>query len=207
VVWYNSPAMATTDPRVDAYIQNAAPFAQPILRHLRDVVHEACPEVEETMKWSVPHFDYKGVFCSMAAFKAHTAFGFWKASLLAERLPTVDEDAMGHFGRIRSIDDLPARKMLVRIVKAAAKLNDDGVRVARVARSPRRAVRPTADLAAALAKDPKASTTYKAFSASQKREYVEWIAEAKQPATRERRVATAIEWMAAGKPRHWKYAK
>ncbi len=101
--------MATRDPRVDAYIKKAQPFAKPILTHLRSVVHDACPGVQETLKWGVPHFDYKGIFCGMAAFKEHTTFGFWKGALLKDHLPKVDEKAMGQFGRITSMDDLPKR--------------------------------------------------------------------------------------------------
>jgi uncharacterized protein YdeI (YjbR/CyaY-like superfamily) len=199
--------MPTTDPRTDAYIRKAAPFARPILAYLREVVHDACPEVEETIKWSFPHFDYKGMLCSMAAFKAHATFGFWKASLLTEHLPMVDQQAVGHFGRISSIDDLPERRTLTRIIRAAAKLNDTGVKTARPLRVERAPVRAPGDLASALGKNARASATFKAFSASQKREYVEWLDEAKQSATREKRLATAVEWMAAGKPRNWKYIK
>jgi hypothetical protein len=199
--------MPTTDPRIDAYIRKAAPFAQPILEHLRAVVHDACPDVQETMKWSVPHFDYKGIFCSMAAFKTHATFGFWKGPLLAEKLPKVEETAMGQFGRVTSIDDLPSRKTLVNIVKAAATLNDQGVKMARPERQTPAPVRLPADLAKALAKNGRASAAFKAFSPSQKREYMDWIGEAKQPATRQRRLETAVEWIAEGKPRHWKYVK
>jgi hypothetical protein len=199
--------MPTTDPRIDAYIRKAAPFAQPILSHLRTVIHEACPAVEETIKWSHPAFDYKGIFCGMASFKEHATFGFWKDSLLGDVLPKVDKTAMGSFGRLTSLDDLPSKAALVRIVKAAAKLNDQGVKMPRPSRQNRPAPRPPADLAAALTKNPRASATFKAFSPSQKREYVDWVVEAKQAATREKRLATAIGWMAQGKERNWKYMK
>jgi hypothetical protein len=199
--------MKHRDPRIDAYIRKSAPFAQPILTHLRAVVHEACPDVEETMKWSFPHFDYKGIFCSMAAFKAHAAFAFWKGPLLAGMLPNVEQTAMGQFGRITSIADLPARKTLIRIVRAAAKLNDEGIKIERPGRPETAPLRPPADLLAALAANAKAAAAFKAFSPSQKREYVEWISEARQPATREKRLATAIDWLSQGKPRNWKYMK
>jgi uncharacterized protein YdeI (YjbR/CyaY-like superfamily) len=198
--------MPATDPRVDAYIQKAEPFAQPILLRIRKVVHQACPGVQETMKWSFPHFDYKGIFCGMASFKQHATFGFWKGSLLAEKLPKVDEKAMGQFGRITSLADLPADRTLARIVKAAAKLNDAGVKVVRAPR-PKPALPPPADLMAALKKKPKALAAFKAFSSSQQREYVEWITEAKQEATRASRRATAVGWIAEGKQRNWKYMK
>ena len=199
--------MPKTDPRVDAYIKHAAPFAQPILAYLRSVVHEACPDVDEGMKWSFPHFDYKGIFCSMAAFKQHAAFGFWKGELLASQLPKVDERAMGHFGRLTSVKDLPSRATLIRIIRAAAKLNDDGVKVQRMAGARKPPVRPPDDLRKALGNNAKAMATFAAFRPSQKREYVEWITEAKQAATRDRRLATAVAWMAEGKERNWKYTK
>jgi uncharacterized protein YdeI (YjbR/CyaY-like superfamily) len=199
--------MPTTDPRVDAYIRNAAPFAQPILLRIRKVVHQACPDVQETMKWSFPHFDYKGIFCGMASFKQHATFGFWKGSLLAEKLPKVDEKAMGQFGRITSLADLPADRTLARIIKAAAKLNDAGVKVVRAPSPKKLALPPPADLMAALGKKPKALAAFKAFSPSQQREYVEWITEARQEATRASRLATAVGWIAEGKPRNWKYMK
>jgi uncharacterized protein YdeI (YjbR/CyaY-like superfamily) len=199
--------MGKTDARVDAYIQKAAPFAQPILLHLRSVVHEACPGVEETIKWRNPSFDYKGIFCGMAAFKAHATFGFWKDSVLVKRLPASDAKALSQLARITTLDELPAKKTLVRIVKAAATLNDEGIKMMRPKGAPRAAPRPPADLAAALAKNPQASATFTAFSPSQKREYVDWIVEAKQAATRAKRLATAVEWIAEGKERNWKYVR
>jgi hypothetical protein len=199
--------MPTTDSRIDVYIRKAQPFAHDILREIRDIVHDACPDAEETMKWSFPHFDYKGVFCSMAAFKAHATFGFWKQQLLSERLAPGDRRALAGLDRIVSRDALPSRKTLVRIVKAAARMNDEGLKVVRPDRPARRAPRPPADLTAALAGNTRASATFKRFSPSQKREYVEWIVGAKQAATREKRVATAVEWLAEGKPRHWKYVR
>lgn len=197
--------MGSTDPRIDAYIQKAEPFARPILTHIRKVVHAACPDVIETMKWSFPHFDYRGMLCSMAAFKAHCSFGFWKASLLeGAEMPRRDRDAMGQFGRITAIKDLPDARTLGRLIKAAAALNDAGIKVARpIRRKPPMKV--PAYFMNALRKHKAALTTFKRFSASHKREYVEWVTEAKTEATREKRLATAIEWMAKGKPRNWKY--
>lgn len=197
--------MPAKDPRVDAYIAKAQPFARPILRHLRKVVHAGCPDVVETMKWSMPHFDYKGSLCGMASFKEHCGFGFWKASLL-EGLKKND-DAMGQFGCIRSVDDLPSEKDLVTLVKQAVTLNDEGVKVKRTPKAPKASIRVPAPFAAALKKNKKAQAAFDAFSPSHRREYVEWIAEAKQDATRDRRIATAIEWMTEGKSRHWKYAR
>jgi len=197
--------MATTDPRVDAYIQNAAPFARPILVHIRESVHAGCPEVEETIKWSFPHFVYKGMLCSMAAFKAHCSFGFWKGSLL--EVPP-NGTPMSQFGRITSVDDLPRSKELTRLVRQAAALNDDGVKIARpkqtAAKAPPKA---PDDLQKALKSHAKASANFKALSPSHKREYIEWITEAKTEATRRKRVATTIEWLSQGKSRNWKYER
>jgi hypothetical protein len=201
--------MGKKDERVDAYIERAQPFARPILRHLRKIVHEGCPEVEETMKWSFPHFMYKGMLCSMAAFKQHCAFGFWKGSLI-EGAPGLGREAMGQFGRIAALDDLPDARKLVKLVRQAATLNDEGVKAPKVRKPelPRRPVpRPPAAFLAALRKNEKALATYQAFSPSHKREYVEWIVEAKSDATREHRMMTAIEWMAEGKARNWKYER
>jgi hypothetical protein len=199
--------MPSRDRRVDAYIRNAAPFARPILTRLRKVVHAACPEVVEGFKWSFPHFDYKGIFCSMAAFKGHCTFGFWKYQLLEKVLPKVDEQAMGQFGRMTSIADLPDNRTLVRIIKAAAKLNDDGVKVPRAKSAPKPPVKPPAHFMTAIGRNKKALATFRNFSPSNKREYVEWVAEAKTDETRNRRLATAVEWMAAGKSRNWKYER
>ncbi len=199
--------MPSRDPRIDAYIKKAAPFAQPILTHLRDVVHRACPGVVEGLKWSSPHFDYKGIFCGMAAFKAHCTFGFWKYQLLAGVLPRVDEQAMGQFGRIASIDDLPDDRTLIRIVQAAAKLNDEGVKAPRAAAKKKPAVKPPAYFISAIKRNKKALATYNEFRPSKKRDYVEWVTEAKSGDTRNRRLETAVAWMAEGKSRNWKYER
>jgi uncharacterized protein YdeI (YjbR/CyaY-like superfamily) len=198
--------MGTKDPRVDAYIEKAQPFAKPILRHLRRVVHAACPGVSEEMKWSFPHFDYKGIFCGMAAFKAHCTFGFWKAELL-DGLGERSKEAQGQMGRITSIQDLPSDAELTRLIKQAAKLNDAGIKVKRVPKAPKAPVEVPAELSGALKKNKKAQAAFDAFSPSNRREYAEWIVEAKQDATRQRRVAQAVEWIAEGKSRNWKYER
>jgi uncharacterized protein YdeI (YjbR/CyaY-like superfamily) len=199
--------MGTRDPRVDAYIARSAPFAQPILTHLRRVVHAACPDVEEGMKWSVPHFMHQGILCSMASFKQHCAFGFWKASLL-EGVGGRPAEAMGQFGRITSIEDLPAERTLRRLVKDAARLNEQGVKAPRrVSKKPRPDTAPPADLAAALKKNRKAAAAFQGLSPSHRREYLEWITEAKGEATRARRLATTLEWLAEGRRRNWKYER
>jgi uncharacterized protein YdeI (YjbR/CyaY-like superfamily) len=195
--------MAKKDPRVDAYIEKSAAFARPILEHIRALVHAAVPDVEEAMKWSFPHFMYKGMLCSMAAFKSHCAFGFWKASLLFEG--KTERDAMGHFGRIASRADLPSDKTLTALIKKAARLNDEGVKVERKPVAPAGPVDVPAYVKAALRKNKQAADAFKNFSNSHRREYVEWITEAKTEATRQKRLETAVTWIAEGKRRHWKY--
>ena len=192
------------DRRIDAYIGKAAPFAQPILQHLRDVVHEACPDVEEAMKWSSPHFLHKGMLCGMAAFKAHVAFGFWKGALVLGN-DGKEQAAMGQFGRITKLDDLPSDRTLKSLVKKAMKLNEAGEKSPRPVKHPKPPVVAPDDLAAALKRNRKAQATYDGFPPSHRRDYVVWITEAKRPETRRRRLATTIEWLAQGKSRNWKY--
>jgi len=200
--------MALEDPRIDAYIAKAAPFAQPILKHLRKIVHTGCPDVEETTKWSMPHFDYKGMLCHMAAFKQHCAFGFWDDSVISEKHKAAGTDAMGNFGRITALSDLPPDKLLLGYVRAAARLNDSGAKRVRekpAARKPELAV--PDDLASALKMNRKAKAAFDSFSPSHRRDYIEWITEAKREATRGSRLATALEWMGDGKSRNWKHQR
>jgi uncharacterized protein YdeI (YjbR/CyaY-like superfamily) len=198
--------MGKKDTRVDAYIAKSAEFARPILAHLRETVHAACPDVEETIKWSFPNFMYKGMLCGMASFKEHCAFGFWKGSLVLGKEGAAAEKAMGHFGRITKLSDLPSRRVLAGYIKEAMKLNDAGVKApARSKPKTPKAVVVPDDLRSALTANKEAAATFDKFSPSHKREYIEWITEAKTEATRTRRLATAIEWMAEGKPRNWKY--
>ena len=199
--------MASRDKRVDAYIAKAKPFAQPILKHLRAVVHDACPDVEETIKWGMPFFEYHGTLCHLAAFSKHASFGFWKGKLLLGA-KTKNAEAMGDFGRITSLADLPSKARIRDLVKQAMKLNEAGVkRVAYRPSAPKKAVRVPKDLSDALKKNAKAAATFKAFPPSHRREYIEWITEAKAEATRARRLATTLEWLSEGKPRNWKYMR
>jgi hypothetical protein len=201
--------MGKKDPRIDAYIARAPEFSRPILTTLRKWVHEACPEATETIKWGQPHFEYKGIFAGMGSFKAHAVFGFWKGELIFGKT-AAEQEAMGQFGRMTSVDDLPTRKQFAGFVKQAMKLNDEGVtspsRAKSRSKKPKKVVVP-AVLAAALRRSPEAKATFDAFPPSKQKEYVEWIEEAKTEETRERRLATAIEWMEEGKPRMWKYAR
>ncbi len=196
--------MGTRDPRVDAYIEKSLPFAQPILAHLREVVQATCPRVEETIKWGFPHFMYEGMLCSMASFKAHCAFGFWKGALIVG--PGAGE-AMGQFGRLASVKDLPSKKILAGYVKQAMALNESGVKSP--ARTKPRTTKPEPvappAFLAALGKDKRAAANFAAMPRSHRREYIEWISEAKREETREKRTAQALEWIGEGKPRNWKY--
>ena len=199
--------MPVTDPRIDAYIEKAKPFAQPILVRLRRAIHKGCPEVTETLKWSVPAFEYEGILCGMAAFKAHCLFNVWKAPLVKEQLPRAAADALERIGRIESVKELPPEGVLVQIVKKAATINEAGLKVPMAPRAKKPPVRMPPDLKAALSKSSKAATRFEAMSPSHKREYVEWITEAKGADTRARRVAQTVEWVAEGKGRNWKYER
>ncbi|KRB83843.1 YdeI family protein [Duganella sp. Root198D2] len=196
--------MPTTDPRVDEYIANAAEFAQPILNYLREVIHAACPEVKETIKWSMPNFEYHGIVCSFAAFKQHCALNFWKAELLIAAESDKSKEAMGQFGRIASIKDLPPKKELTAYIKKAMKLNEQGVKVTRQKAAPRELLVPDYFIAA-LEENPAAYEVFNEFSTSAKRDYCDWLTEAKTEATRDKRMAQAVEWIAEGKKRHWKH--
>ena len=205
--------MGKEDPRVDAYIAKSAEFAKPILTHLRELIHETCPSVEETMKWSFPHFLYKGpvdraprILCSMASFKQHCAFGFWYIYNMGDNPPV--EPAMGQYGRITSVADLPKEKTLIKHIKEAVRVHDSGVKPRRPARQPeKKELEIPGYLTSALKKNKKALATFERFNYSNKKEYVEWITEAKTEETRKKRLETAIEWMSEGKIRNWKYIK
>lgn len=204
--------MANIDPRVDDYIDKAADFAKPILVHLRHVIHRACPDVKEVIKWSFPNFEYRGsILCNMAAFKQHCSFGFWLASQMSDPenlIQTVGEkSSMGHFGQIKTIQDLPSDQVLIRYIKEAMALNEKGVKVKKVESVAPKEIETPAYFLDALKQSSSALIAYEKFSPSHKREYVEWITEAKTEATRNKRIATALEWIAEGKSRNWKYAK
>jgi uncharacterized protein YdeI (YjbR/CyaY-like superfamily) len=199
--------MATKrDPRVDRYIAEAEPFARPVLQHLRKLVHQGCPEAEEALKWSSPFFMYRGkILCFTAAFKAHLAFGFWGPAM--KKIIAADghaKDGLGLLGRITSRADLPSDKVLLGYIRTARKLHDTGLAV-RPKPKAKPALPVPADLAAALKRSKKAAAAWADFSPSARREYTEWITEAKRPETREARLLTTIEWTAEGKQRNWKY--
>lgn len=197
-----------TDPRVDEYIANAADFAKPILTHVREVIHKASPEITESAKWGMPHFEYHGVICSMAAFKQHCAFGFWKESLIPGMTKYVKEkEAMGQWGRITAVEGLPPDKDIIKFVHAAMELNEKGIKVAKKAPTIDKTLTVPDYFTKTLAKNKKAQAVFEKFSYSAKKEYVEWLTDAKTEETRQKRLETAIEWIAEGKPRMWKYIK
>jgi uncharacterized protein YdeI (YjbR/CyaY-like superfamily) len=203
--------MKSSDPRIDAHIAKAADFAKPVLRHLRELVHEACPDVEETLKWGSPSFVYRGsILCGMMAFKEHCTFGFWHKGM-AEVLGkdgAKGDQAWGSLGRLTSLADLPSDKALLRYIRTAARLNEsDAPARQRPVRKAAARLEIPADLAAALKKNKAASATFERFSPSHRKEYVEWITEARRDETRARRLATTLEWLAEGKSRNWKYEK
>jgi uncharacterized protein YdeI (YjbR/CyaY-like superfamily) len=202
--------MEQYDSRIDVYINKSAPFAQPILEYIREVVHEASPLINETIKWSMPFYDYKGTVCMMAAFKQHCAFGFWKASRLNDPhhlLNPGEEASAGSFGRVSSITDLPAKQALIDFVLQAIELNEKGIKTVKI-KPPNKAALVVPDyFINSLSKNEAAKATFESFSYSQKKDYVEWLTEAKSEATRQKRLETAVEWIGEGKTRNWKYQR
>jgi uncharacterized protein YdeI (YjbR/CyaY-like superfamily) len=195
--------MATHDPRIDAYIDKVAPFAQPILREIRLRVHASCGEAEEAIKWGMPAFMYRGkILCVMAAFKAHATLAFWRRDAQASK-PEKADDAMGEFGKLTQVKDLPDKRAFAAKVKSAMQRIEEG--------APQRVVKPRAPVAmppafaAALAQQPQAKAMFDGFSASYQRDYLEWIGEAKTEATRDKRIAESLQWLGEGKHRNWKY--
>lgn len=197
--------MPKSDPRIDAYIAKAAPFAKPILKRLRKLAHAADPKIEETIKWGMPFFECDGIVCHMAAFKAHCAFGLWRGGPTAKTEKT--DEAMGQFGRIATLADLPPDAAIVKLVRATVERNRSGAPAPAKPKASRAAIAMTPEFRAALGRSKAAKATFEGFPPSHQREYLEWITEAKTEATRDKRIATAIEWLAEGKSRMWKYRK
>ncbi|HRW54198.1 MAG TPA: YdeI/OmpD-associated family protein [Phycisphaerae bacterium] len=195
--------------RVDAYIEQAAEFAQPILSRLRDLFHEGCPAIEEKIKWGAPHFDHKGMMGGMAAFRNHVSFGFWKADQIRDTHKLFDRGPKASMCtvKITSLDAMPADDIILDYVRQAAALNDAGTKKTKSRKPPREALPTPTDLAALLGKNRKAKATFDAFPPSHRREYIEWITEAKRDETRQKRLAQTMEWLAEGKSRNWKYMR
>ncbi len=194
---------------IDQYILGLEDFAQPIMNHIRELVHQACPETEEKTKWGFPHFDYKGPMCHMAGFKQHAIFGFWKVDLMEDphKVFALGKKSMGDFGRLTSLDDLPSDDILIEYIHQAMDLNDRGIKLPKRDFKKREPLDIPDYFTAALERDKGALNTFQNFSYSHQKEYVEWVTEAKTEATRLRRLDQAIDWMAEGKPRNWKYMK
>jgi uncharacterized protein YdeI (YjbR/CyaY-like superfamily) len=210
----NTALSQNFDPRIDAYINKAKPFAQPILEHLRKLVHKACPKVEETIKWSRPFFEYKGVILgNMSAFKEHCSFGFWGEEIGAvlREANVIQDGGMGSLGRITAVKDLPSNKQMLAFLKQSVAFIDTGNYTSpiaarnKVVKVPTPPLETPAEFSRALKSNKKAAAVFAAFSPSCKREYIEWIAEAKRPETRDKRIAQSIEWIAENKQRNWKY--
>ena len=192
------------EPKVDAYIAKAQPFARPILEHVRERVHAAVPGVEEAMKWSAPGFVLDGkILLIMAAFKQHAAINFWRGQEIGDGAPKAG--AMGQFGKLTSLADLPSDPDLDALLREAAELSKSAPAPRKVKHAPKPAAAMHPDFAAALAQAPQAKATLEGFPPSAQRDYLDWIGEAKQDATRAKRIATAVEWLGEGKRRNWKY--
>jgi uncharacterized protein YdeI (YjbR/CyaY-like superfamily) len=197
--------MGSYDKRIDAYIARSADFAKPILTHLRAVIHQGCPEVEETLKWGMPSFTYHGILCGFGAFKEHCTFGFWRGTLIVGKDASKVETAMGQFGRITSVKELPSKRAILGYIKEGMRLNEEGVKAPAKRRPAKKAVPLPADLAAGLKKNAKARGRWEEFSPSAQREYIEWVTEAKREETRAERLKTTLLWVSQGKQRNWKY--
>ena len=203
--------MDNKNPHIDLYIEKAAPFAQTVLRHLRQLVHKTCPEVVENVKWGMPSFEYKGLWCGFASFKEHCTFGFWKAGIMKDSqvlLGKASKAAMGNLGRITSMKDLPSDKIIIGWLKESMKLNDEGIKVPKdVTKHEKKVIITPKWFIEAVKKNKKAWTTFDNASQSFKKEYVQWVTEAKTDETKDKRLKQSIEWMVEGKHRNWKYMK
>ena len=192
------------DPRIDAYVAKAQPFARPILEKVRERVHAVVPRAEETIKWGMPAYTLDGkILLITAAFKAHAALNFWRGQEL--RGDKANADAMGQFGKLASVADLPSDSELDRLMKEAAEVAKNAPAPRKAKHGPKAAPEMHPDFSAALAKAPKAKAALDGLPTSAQRDYLEWISEAKQDSTRAKRIATAVEWLSEGKRRHWKY--
>lgn len=202
--------MSTTDSRIDAYIENAQPFAKTILTYLRKIIHETCPDVEEGWKWSFPHFMYKGkILCAFTAFKQHCGFGFWlekEMKSISELTKDAERTGMFTLGKIRSIEDLPSKVLLKTAIQEAMELTDMGVTLKKAAAEKKETEIP-AYFSEALNENVEAKKVFENASPSFRKEYIMWITDAKTEATRNKRIAEALEWLSEGKGRNWKYEK
>ena len=205
--------MSSKDKRIDAYIEKSQPFAKPIMKKLRQLIHKGIPEIEETIKWGMPFFEYKGTVCSFASFKQHATFGFWKYRLLNDPKGHLQEvsnrggEAMGNFGRITGIKDLPSDKVMINFLKQAKRLNEEGIKLPNKKKASPKELKIPDYFTKALKKNKSAEKTFNNFPYSHKKEYIEWITEAKTEPTRIKRLNNSIDWLSEGKSRNWKYEK
>lgn len=204
--------MSNADPKVDVYSENAEAFARPIMAHLRGLIRAACPDVTETVKWGIPHFDYRGeMMCIFAAYRAHCAFSFWKDSLMSDARLKANADlpaAKRFMGKLTTLADLPSDAELTAWIREAMSLNERGVKLApRKSTGAPKPVGVPAAFAERLAANPSVKAVFEGKSASFQKEYNLWIGEAKTDATRDKRIDEALAWIADGKGRFWKYAK
>jgi uncharacterized protein YdeI (YjbR/CyaY-like superfamily) len=199
-----------TDSRIDDYIKKSAEFAQPILSHFRKLVHECCPDINETIKWGFPCFEFKGMVCSMTSFKAHCNFNFWKGQELSDKhgvlIPVGNTDMMS-FDKIKSINDLPDDTIIKDLITQAIELNKKGGDKAQKTKATPKEIEVPKFILDALKSNTQAEETFHRFSYSHKKEYVEWICEAKKEDTKAKRIETMLEWLTEGKSRNWKYEK
>ncbi|MCB9876458.1 MAG: YdeI/OmpD-associated family protein [Planctomycetes bacterium] len=193
-----------TDPRVDDYLAAAAEWARPILTELRARVHRACPGVVETIKWRRPAFELGGLIGGMSEFKEYCSFGFWQEKALLEAGDEA-EAVIEACGKITTLKQLPGKAAFARVLKLALQRNQAGGKLPRSKAKRHPPLEVPADLAAALARDEAAKEHFDAFAPSYRRDYIEWITGAKKDATRQTRIAQAVEWLRDGKKRHWKY--
>ena len=202
--------MGKKDKRIDAFIAKAEPFARPILTHIRELFHEACPDLVETIKWGMPHFDYMGIMAGMGSFKKHAVVGFWKGSLMKDKKlmeNAAGETSMGHLGRLMSLSDLPSDKIMKAYIKEAMELNEMGAKVMKLKVGKAKRLAVPAYFKKVIEKNKSASKSFEAMSPSKRNEYIEWITEAKSEATRDKRMKTAVEWIGEGKNLNWKYER
>jgi len=184
-----------TNPKIDEYISKSPDFAKPILQKLRNLVYQAHPEIKESIKWGMPNFEYKGLLVNMAAFKNHCSFGFWKSKLIAGLIN--NNEGMGNFGKIKSLADLPSDKILIKHLKTAISLNEKGIDIPKMQKQKEELIVPE-NLTLALNKNSKAKQVFK-------KEYIDWIIEAKRDETKIKRIKKTLEWLSEGKHRNWKY--
>lgn len=201
------------DKRVDDYIAKAQPFARPIMERLRQLIHQVVPDVQETIKWNVPAFEYQGPMCGMAAFKKHMHFLFWKGMILDDpsghlgKTESAGKIPVGSFSNITSMDQLPPDNVIIHLLRQAARLNDEGIELPKPAKKAPAEITIPDDLKKALKANKQALAHFDAFSYSKRKDYVDWITSAKTEKTRDSRIATALEWIAEGKGRNWKYER